>query len=534
MKNETKMLLMRAMTDEKTKAALVGQMKAKFQSPEFQAGVRKTLKGKWKGNLQDQWVDFKYWLKIWDASLSMTSKYEGRRLKGEDKKIMGASMMNYPWLIDMLKTNHLATKMTEGRNGAPLKAIKMILLDEVISTVRAVQNVLLDPENTVMCHAMVPNQICQAMGLKTFTVEEAANVIGLDDQHAVEKYLDAMYNLGLPDNTCTYSTQTPGMFALGEYPKKAACMVAASVPCEAHFEGYSLMSKETGLPTYWLDVPYDFNDEASIKAYVEDLKGLIAFLEEHTGHRMDWDKLREICRRHNRIIELELERWDMNRAELPPMPDDAILLAHMQAFHLDTSTEADVRLFEELVKLTREAYALRKPCAKDIRYKAVMWSAPAYCYPYAWNWLERCWGVAVVNDMESFGTFEPIDTETTTDAMLAGIAKYWCHGSMSRHLRGPAENWIESLDELTAMYRPDFILELNHNNCRGHQSFTGYLTEWSRTNRVPLCDVTCNMYDTRVCSRQRIRDQINSFMANVMHAEPLDKSLLTIDDGNDW
>lgn len=533
MKNETKMLLMRAVVDERTKEALKKQMIAKYTSPEFKAAVMQKLTHKWKGSVKDQWVDFKYWLKIWDASMSMTSKYEGRRLKGEQKKIMSEAMLNYPWLIDMLKTNHLATKMTEGRNGAPLKAIKMILLDEVISTVRSVQNVLLDPENTVMAHAMVPNQIFQAMGLKTFTVEEAANVIGLDDQHSVEKYLDAMYNLGLPDNTCTYSTQTPGMFALGDYPTKAACMVAASVPCEAHFEGYSLMSKATGLPTYWLDIPYDFNDEASIKAYVEDLKGLIAFLEENTGHKMDWNKLHEVCARHNRILELELERWELNRAENPPMPDDAILLAHMQAFHLDTSTEADVKLFEELVKLTKEAYVLGKPAAKNIKYKTVMWSAPAYCYPYAWNWLERCWGVEVLNDMESFGEFEPIDT-STPDSMLTGIAKYWCHGSMSRHLRGPAENWIESLEQITALYGPDFVLNLNHNNCRGHQSFSGYLTEWSRKNHTPFCNVTCNMYDTRVCSRQGIRDQINAFMMNVMHAEPLDKSLLVIDDGNDW
>lgn len=488
---------------------------------------------KWKGSLHDQWIDFKYWALLWKASVEMNSKYEGKKLNPEQKKIMGESMINYPWLIDMLKTGHLATAMTATRKGAALESIKMILLDQTKSTVRNVQNALLDPENTVMSHAMIPSQIYQAMGLKTFVVEQAANVIGLDDQHAEEKYLDAMYNLGLPDNTCTYSTQTPGMFALDEYPMKAACLVAASVPCEAHVEGYSMIAKKTGLPTYWLEIPYDFDDEEGQKVFIEDLKGLIAFLEKNTGHTMDWDKLREVCGRYNRILELELERWEMNRSDCPPVPDDALWLAHMQAFHLDASTKEDVALFEKLINISRRAYEKKQPSAPNIRYKTVFWCTPSFCYPYIWSWLENCWGVTALNDMETFGDFEPIDT-STPDTMLAGLAKYWCHGSMSRHLRGPAENWIEGLDKITELYKPDFIMNLNHNNCRGHLSLTGYLSEWSRRKKVPVCNVNYNFYDTRVCSRQGIRDQINSFMMNIMHAKPLDPSLLILDDDKDW
>lgn len=534
MKDETKMLLMKAIVDENTKKALKKQISAKASSPEFKALVKKKLTKKWKGNWKDQWIDFKYWLKIWDASMSMTSRdSSGRRLSGEEKKIMSAAMFDYPWLIDMLKTNHMATGMTEGRNGAALKAIKMILLDQVKSTVRGVQNVLLDPDNVVFNHAMVPNQILQAMDLKPFVVETCANVLGMIDQHAPEKYLDAMYNSGLPDNTCTYSTQTPGMVMLDEYPLKATCMIASNVPCEAHFEGYSLMSRKSGLPTYWLNVPYNFREEEGLKTYVEDLKGMIVFLEEHTGHKMNWDKLKTVCERHNRILEMELERWELNRSELPPMPDDAMWLAHMQAFHLDTSTEADVTLYEKLRKISRTAYALKQPVIKDIKFRTVMWSTPPFCYPYIWNWMEHCWGITVLNDMETLGEFSPIDTGTP-DSMLKGLAEYWCSGSMARHMRGPAENWIDGLNQITAMYKPDFVLNLNHNNCRGYLSLSGFFSDWSKEIHMPVCNVEYNFYDTRICSRQGIRDQINNFMLNIMHAEPLDESLLIIHDEDEW
>lgn len=520
MKANIKALLLKSLVDADTRKAIY----MKVKSPETKAMIKKRIMKKSKGNVVDQWVDFKYWLKIWEASMALTMKEPLKMTK---------AMFDYPWIFDMLKTNHMATIMTEGRNGTALKAVKMVLLEQTKATVRMLQNIILDPDNTVMIHVMIPNQILQAMDLKVFTMETAANIIGMVDQHASYPYLDAMYNNGLPDNTCTYSTQTPGMFMAGEYPKIAKCMVTTNLPCEAHFEGYSMMSRETGIPTYWLDVPYNFKEKEGLATYVEDLKGMIKFLEEQTGHKMDWDKLREACNRHNALIEMELERWELNRAEVPPMPGDVLWHAHAQAISLDASTVDDVKLYKKLQKMNRKAAFTKEPAIKNIKYKTVLWSTPAFCYAGIWNWLERCWGITVLNDMETFGDFYPIDT-TTPESMLEGLAIYWCNGSMARHMRGPAENWIDGLNQITEMYHPDFILNLNHINCRAYLSLSGFFSEWSQKEDMPVCNVDYNFFDTRVVSRQGMRDQINNFMLNIMHATPLDESLLVFDDADEW
>lgn len=533
MKPETKNALMRMVIDEQFKEQLIAGLKAKYTSPEYKAAVMKVLTKKWKGNLHDQWIDFKYWFLIWKESLKMTKSYNNEKLTPEQAKIMSAALFEYPWIFDMMKTNNMADAFTEGLNGEPLEAMKRVVLDTVISTTRACQNILLDPKNTVLANVMLPTQIYYAMGLKLFGMEQATNVVGMMDQHSPERFLDAMYNLGLPDTTCTYSTQAPGLYALGEYPTKAACMISSSSPCEAHFQGYTFMADKCKLPMYWIDLPYEFSKEEGLKTYVEDLKGLINFLEETTGHGMNWSRLKDACERTNEIFELERQRWEFNATDCPPMPDDIIWLAHMQAFHLDTYTEADVQLFKKLVALSEKAYEKRRPAVPNIKYKTIFWCTPSFNYPGIWSWLERCWGVLVLNDLESYGTYHPIDT-SSNDSMLMGLADIWCHGSMVRHLRGPVENWVKDLDELTEMYRPDFVMNLNHNECRGHVSMSGYLSEWSRKKKTPVCEVSYNFYDTRICSRQGIRDQISSFMSNVMHAEPLDKSLLIIDDEKDW
>lgn len=505
--------------------AAAGKKAVAMASPQGQALVKAKFTHKKKDNLHDQWIDFKYWLKLWGASLDM--------MKGAPLEMYNA-MLDYPWIIDMLKTSHMRKVMTEGRAGYSIEAISEVLVEETKSTVQMLRNIVLDPDETVIMHVMIPSEILQAMHLKNFTMETAADIVGMVDQHAVEKYLDAMYAEGVPDNTCSYSTITPGIWTMGEMPRKAACIVTTNLPCEAHAEGYSMMVKESGLPTYWLDVPYNFKtEEGGVDTYVKDLYGLIAFLEQHTGHTMDWDELRAACERHNELIKMERERWELNRAALPPMTGDLVWQAHAQGLSLDASTERDIVLFKKLRRMGLENYYSKVPAIKNQRYRVVQWSTPAFMYSGLYTWLERCWGITIVNDMETYGDLHEIDT-STPDTMLYGLATYWCDASMARHMRGKAENWIEGLEEMVAYYKPDFVVNYNHLNCRGYLSLAGFFKDWSRENDMPVCNVDYNFFDPRVVSRQGIRDQINRFMQDVMHAEPLDPSLLNFDDSKDW
>jgi hypothetical protein len=248
---------------------------------------------------------------------------------------------------------------------------------------------------------------------------------------------------------------------------------------------------------------------------------------------MDWDKLRHLCEMSNEMNEIETERWEMNRSDTPPLCNDVMWFPHLCFFQLDAGREDALALYKEYEKLGRKAYALKECSVKPLKYRAILWNPPTFGYTYFWSWLERCLGIGIVNDMETFGTLNIIDT-TSPETMMAGLAQQWCNAAMSRHTRGPAENWMGDLKTMTEMYRPEFILNLNHMGCRGSLGLTGAMVEWARENNLPSCIVDYNMYDCRVVSRQGIRDQINNFMINIMHAEPLDESLLVFDDDNEW
>ena len=66
------------------------------------------------------------------------------------------------------------------------------------------------------------------------------------------------------------------------------------------------------------------------------------------------------------------------------------------------------------------------------------------------------------------------------------------------------------------------------------EGLTGLLREKCRERGIKLCVMDYELMDTRVVSRQGMRDQINQFMVDVMKAEPLDPSVLVFDDSKDW
>ena len=57
------------------------------------------------------------------------------------------------------------------------------------------------------------------------------------------------------------------------------------------------------IPTFTPDPPY-YSDDRSIEYYADELRRMVAFLEDHTGKKMDLDRLREIVEETNKQYEL--------------------------------------------------------------------------------------------------------------------------------------------------------------------------------------------------------------------------------------
>ena len=260
---------------------------------------------------------------------------------------------------------------------------------------------------------------------------------------------------------------------------------------------------------------------------------MIDFIHEQTGAVLDYDKLRHMCENWNKMQDLELERWEMNRSDKPPIPGYLLFNTHLLCLNNFNGLDETLELLEKQTKMARKMLETGEESVKNMKYRAVLWNPPPGCYSNFHRWIERCWGVGLLNDMESYGCYEYIDT-STVDSMLFGLARKQLYAPMSRHTRGDIENFFDDLWKAAKLYDVDFIVLADHVGCHPVAGLHGLLKEECAKRGYKLMVFKQDLCDIRVESHQSMRDQVNNFMTNIMNAEPLDPDLLVFDDSNEW
>ncbi len=470
--------------------------------------------------LQIEMLNYKHWCINWFHIAQMGLK---------DPMAVTIGMLKYTWIFDMAKANTMASKYIEGRRGANVEQVQRQTSYMIKSMCDMFLYAFQHPGEVILTQAyMLPKEVLAAMDLQNVVAELPGTILAKVDQYAGARYLDTAENTGLPADSCNLPKMTTGVALSDEIPE-AKCIVCSNLPCDSGFSSYETIQEKLGnIPIYRMNMPYNFRDDTSIN--IEDIKGLIKFLEENTGHKMDWDKLREVCTNYNEMVDYELERWELAKLSDSPISGDAIALPHLWSFNCISGLKDTTRHHKKLTEVAKKAYKRGKISCPDLRYRVVVWNPWPACYGHLPGWLERCWGIGSVMDLDTYGDMNYIDT-TTPDTMLAGLTKRYTWSTMSRHTRGPAENMLGDLATVIRDYKAEFVLFPAHIGCKNSMSLESAMRDTCRKAGIPMCTFRYDLVDCRVTSRQGIRNQVNKFMTEVMHAEPLDPSLLYIDDG---
>jgi benzoyl-CoA reductase/2-hydroxyglutaryl-CoA dehydratase subunit BcrC/BadD/HgdB len=108
--------------------------------------------------------------------------------------------------------------------------------------------------------------------------------------------------LGLASEICTPHRGVAGAYALGSLPKPSA-MVWSNMVCDNTAKCGELVMDMLDIPGFFLDRPFkDSGNE--IKYLTDELQDMVAFLEEKSGKKMDWEKLSETVAHIDKELEL--------------------------------------------------------------------------------------------------------------------------------------------------------------------------------------------------------------------------------------
>ena len=291
---------------------------------------------------------------------------------------------------------------------------------------------------------------------------------------------------------------------------------AMTEPCDAQsimHEAWETVPGWENIPAIALDVPYGYGDE-DIRYYAKQLEREIAFLEKHTGHKMDWDELRRICEETNKINAY----WDDLNHVLMQKPCvfpslQSGELGWAQALHINWPGDPQAtEFFKTMAEVAADLYEKGQGIVPEERVR-ILWADLNGSWPgqLLGPWLEQTYGAVMVNSFQGRTPYSVIDT-STPETMLFGLARKGINEvPMIRQARGTVDTFCQDIRDMVRDYQIDCVIFPNHKGHKDQGGNIGYLKEVCREIGVPLLTFASDIFDPTYLPIDEVKRIIANF-----------------------
>ena len=291
-------------------------------------------------------------------------------------------------------------------------------------------------------------------------------------------------------------------------------MIAMLHPCDASLAAHQLIATNEiwrHVPMFGCDPPY-WDDDRSLDYYANETRQMISFLEEHTGRKLDMDRLREVCEESNKMYELWMEYNELRRAVPCPHGFGVGLQAFGVAENILVGSPKGTQWFRDLVADAEMLVKEGKGKVEDERVRIFWFDVVSLGLSLdLFPWLEQEYGAVVVMDMFGYTPYTLIDT-TSEETMLKGLGKRaLCDAPMMRQARGVADNWIGDIRHVVKDYNINCVVWPGHMGHKDGSANIGMMREECRDLGVPFIQIGMDNFDERYTTTAEIKDMFSRF-----------------------
>ena len=236
------------------------------------------------------------------------------------------------------------------------------------------------------------DEIIRAMDIVPMWTENYSGICGA--KRDAQRFLERAEAEDLSRSLCTYALCGLGFDAwrekLGEMPPDAPwggqvrpdlMLGSGQMICDPRNKWYQAAQHYMpDVPMYDADVPwppyeddYDYKEVQGyyVKYIVEQLKGLVEFLEYHTGRKMDWGRLSELVDLTDRTWNMVIDAYELRKAIPCPMgTGDAMNTMVPLTFMMGTQQAYD--FFKDLYDELSQKIANKEGVVENEKYR-LLW-----------------------------------------------------------------------------------------------------------------------------------------------------------------
>ena len=349
-----------------------------------------------------------------------------------------------------------------------------------------------------------PVEILYAMDIVPFQLEATGWLLAMLTGET-GPLLSSAGEAGLATEICSVHRLMTGAFARQLLPPPQA-VLWTNIPCENGAKSGALLARLNTCPGFFLDHPYCCAP-GETEYLAEEFKKLIAFLEDHSGHKMDYHRLGEAINRSSEQIGLCREISQLRKKVPSPFPSFTYIRVFMINVLFGGQAEATLYLKtlrnEMAVKAKQEART-----ASHERFRLInMNLPPLYFIGNLKEIFQEYGAVEVANPF--FLDWQPGSLDAS-EPLRSLARKSFMNPLMS--ICGPLDRaMLDSLKQYVTEYKIDGAINFAHIGCGSYGGASRLLRDNMAQAGVPTLDLSCDITDPTVVSAEEMREQLVRF-----------------------
>ncbi|NCC66879.1 MAG: 2-hydroxyacyl-CoA dehydratase, partial [Clostridia bacterium] len=262
------------------------------------------------------------------------------------------------------------------------------------------------------------------------------------------------------------------------------------------------------------DTPFR-RDDRGAEYLADQCEDFIAFMEEQTGHKLDWDKLKFYMENSNRNFELQRKCADLRKHKPCPLPGRLLVLngtTNAVACYPEMGDlyEAEIEAGQMMVDLGMGA------CPEE-KYRVAMLQNMIWGAASVMDWMQMEYNAIAV--MDAFGFQGDIMYEHLDDRRdcLKTMGKKLQNNPMIHGASGPSEYHMHMVDEIFQNYDCNVSMFLGHVGCKHTWASAKMVSDMVQDKYgLPTLYLDLDCIDGRYKSIDEVKAQIAEYFETVV------------------
>lgn len=399
--------------------------------------------------------------------------------------------------------NRLARQQAEGKEKS-----KILFTEAMANYFERADHARKEGKPLVFTSVLAFPEIFTALGTVPFA--PAQYCIQLMVQGFSSKYIDRGVAFGVSKEVCSANTASVGMAADGIFPLPDLQFATAQQPCDPAVVESELLNLIYKVPIFWFNIPYRLGG-ATASYFRDEFRGLIDFVQEHTGLTYDGNKLWECLRISNEAHTWYQKLQDLRVNAIPaPIGCREAYAAYSSRVFLEGRPET-IEINKAAYEEVKAKVDHKQGVVPDERHRIVVNGAYPFWNMRLFDWMEQEFGAVVAVDFNNSITMDALDYDTDDPIEYTGRKAMGANLAV-KVACAPYPEFAEEISRTARRAQCDASIYFTHFGCKmscgSHKVFSDAVMDIAG---IPTAVVDIDAYDKRIVSESQIKATLSNY-----------------------